>query len=74
MGLSKASPCFKVNGPHTQVLAIRTPLLSVLVYVKFVFHALDVPWAGQGIPGEYRKDLQLKQCQFVSVVCSLDLQ
>lgn len=49
---------FKVNGPDTPVPAKRTPPLSVLVHVKFAFHAPDVPWAALprlGTAGEHRR-------------------
>jgi len=43
-GVSEATQRFEVNRPNTLVPAVRTPPLPVLVYVKLVFHALDVPW------------------------------
>lgn len=76
-GFSTARQWFKVNGPNTPVPAKRTPPLSVLVYVKFAFHASDVPWAGLprlGTPGEHRRGkLELRQRQFGSAAWALFL-
>lgn len=64
-GFLRLLSVLKLMDPILLVLAIRTPPLPVLVYVKLVFHTWDVIWAEfprQEIPGKQQKEkLELKQ-------------